>query len=77
MHRYKNGRTAVWRAACGGQLTVVTLPVEAGADMHIQDNVSTLISLIYTNKSFALTSQQSLVHKYDVRIYIQYLMFAT
>ena len=43
LHQF--GRTVLWEAASSGHLEVVTLLVDAGASIDIQDNVSTRIRL--------------------------------
>ena len=47
MLSYQDGRTALYEAALNGHVEVVTFLVNAGADLHIQDEVSTRIGCVY------------------------------
>ena len=47
MFSYQDGRTALYMAAGKGHVEVVTFLVNAGADLHIQNKVSTRIGCVY------------------------------
>ena len=46
MSSYKDGKTALAWAAKNGQHEVAKILIDAGADLNIQDNVSTHIGFI-------------------------------
>ena len=49
MYSYKDGYTALMRAAYNGHGEVVRLLVEAEASLDIQDSVSTLVGFVFTH----------------------------
>ena len=69
MFSYQDGFTALHVAAQEGHVEVVTFLVNAGADLHIQTKVSTLIGCVYNQirMNMYITKKSNIINEYNIR----------
>ena len=68
MFSYQDGSTALYVAAQKGHVEVVTFLVNGGADVNIQDKVSTRIGCVYKQirMNMYITKNNYIINEYNI-----------
>ena len=70
MFSYQDGVTPLHVASQNGHFEVVTLLVDRGADLNLQEEVSTRIGCVYTQirMNMYITKNSYIIHEYNILI---------
>jgi hypothetical protein len=68
MFSYQTGRTALYAATQEGHVEVVTFLVNGGADVNIQEEVSTRIGCVYKQirMNMYITKNSYIINEYNI-----------